>query len=268
MQGVYVSSGDLARSPLTVVPIAAHVSASFTAGRGFDANPVTWHTLARHGIAVRGPDPGALGVHVDDRELRAWTLANLHGYWTSWAAAARGCGWVAAQALTRHGAAWGALGAPRLLHTIETGAIVTKEHAGRYALHRLGPRWHPIVEEALAYWRGDPPRAPYRDPWRRRRDATALVEHVVAVAGGASSGTSPAGGSPTTGERHPEVPSSRRERLDNPTSRPAPGALPADWTLVRAASRHADRRAGVERAQADLHSRIGHLALAGDVAVR
>jgi hypothetical protein len=40
------------------------------AERGFDVNPVTWHTLARHGIAVRGPESERLNVWTDPAELR------------------------------------------------------------------------------------------------------------------------------------------------------------------------------------------------------
>jgi len=52
---------------------------------GYDVNPVTWHTLARHGIAVRGQEPEHLRIHIDDAELRSWTLGNLNGYWRRWA---------------------------------------------------------------------------------------------------------------------------------------------------------------------------------------
>jgi hypothetical protein len=71
--GIYVRAGDLARSPLEVVPLAGHVAGRFgTAPReGFDVSPVTWHSLASYGIALRGPARGEVHVHTDDRELRA-----------------------------------------------------------------------------------------------------------------------------------------------------------------------------------------------------
>jgi len=45
---------------------------------------VTWHTLARHGIAVRGPEPSRLEIHVDPGALRTWTRGNLDSYWRAW----------------------------------------------------------------------------------------------------------------------------------------------------------------------------------------
>ena len=85
--GIYLRAGDLSRSPLEVTPLAGHVAGRFrTASReGFDVNPVTWHSLAGHGIALRGPAPDRLRVHTNQVELREWVLANLNGYWRCWA---------------------------------------------------------------------------------------------------------------------------------------------------------------------------------------
>ena len=84
--GIYLKAGDLARSPLEVMPLAGHVTGRFrvATGQGFDVNPVTWYMLAHYGVALRGPDRDRLQVHIDDAELRAWTLANLNGYWQRW----------------------------------------------------------------------------------------------------------------------------------------------------------------------------------------
>jgi len=177
--GIYVRWGDLSRSPLDVVPIASHVAEHFRVGSGFDANPVTWRTLAERGMPVRGPDPRQLGVHDDRAELRRWTLGNLDGYWRWWSGAARGHDRTAAMALLRRFAAWGVLGAPRLHYTLHTGEITTKEQAAHHALEVFSRRWHPLIEEALAFWRGSPASDPYRDPFRRRRDAAGFVASIV-----------------------------------------------------------------------------------------
>jgi hypothetical protein len=178
--GVYVRWADLARSPLEVLPSAAHVAGRFSTGNGFDVNPVTWRTLARRGIPIRGPQPGELAVLVDDRQLRKWTLHNLNTYWRSWASAvARGYGAIATKALLRRHATWGVLGAPRLHFTLRTSEIATKEHAAEYAMDAFGTRWHPILREGLAFWRGSAPVARYRNPTRRRRDAAEFVITVI-----------------------------------------------------------------------------------------
>lgn len=177
--GVYVRWRDLSHSSLGVTPIASHVAERFSVGSGFDVNPVTWRTLGQRGISLRGPDPRQLGVYHDDSELRAWTLRNLDGYWRGWADAACGRGWTATLALLRRFAAWGVLGAPRLHFTVLTGEIATKEQAAQHSLEVFPRRWHPLIEEALAFWHGNAARGRYRDPVRRRRDAANFVTDVV-----------------------------------------------------------------------------------------
>jgi len=182
--GFYLRSGDLARSPLEVTPLAGHVSGRFRIAEreGFDVNPVTWRVLARHGIALRGPERERLRVHGDPVELRAWVHGNLNGYWRGWVERARHVGPTRATILGRRFIAAGVLGAPRLHYTLATGEVTTKEAAGAYALDAFEPRWRTLVEDALGYWRGDPPAQPYRrHPVRRRHDAVAFVSWVIAA---------------------------------------------------------------------------------------
>jgi Domain of unknown function (DUF4111) len=167
--GIYLKHGDLSRSPLEVIPLAGHVAGRFRVAerQGLDVNPVTWYTLAHWGIAVRGPEHEQLQIRSDEAELRAWTLGNLNGYWRRWAARTRRSGPTVARALPRRFASSGVLGAPRLHYTIATGQVASKEAAAQYALEVFEPRWHPLIEDAVAYWRGVP------EPERYRRRATA-----------------------------------------------------------------------------------------------
>ncbi len=183
--GVYLKAGDLLRSPLDVTPLAGHVAGRFRAAprEGFDVNPVTWGVLARHSVALRGPHRRQLQVHTDDGELRAWVLANLNGYWRRWAERTRRGRWSTQVILARRLAAWGVLGPPRLHYTLATGDIATKEAAACYARDVFGPRWHPLINDAIAYWRGEPPSEQYlRDPTRRRCDAAQFVGCVIDAA--------------------------------------------------------------------------------------
>ena len=43
---------------------------------------------------------------------------------------------------------WIALGVPRLLATIETGEVLSKTEAGRYASERF-PKWRAVLEASL-----------------------------------------------------------------------------------------------------------------------
>jgi hypothetical protein len=183
--GIYLRASDLSLSPLEVTPIAGHVTGRFRVATrdGFDVNPVTWHVLAHHGIAIRGPDRDRLQIRTDEAELRAWARRNLDDYWQRWAEHARRGGLNTRAVPPRRLAASGVLGAPRLHYTIATGGIATKEAAAHYALEVFEPCWHGLIEDALGFWRGEPPSAQYRGhPARRRRDAAEFVVCVIDAA--------------------------------------------------------------------------------------
>jgi hypothetical protein len=73
------------------------------------------------------------------------------------------------------------LGVPRLHFTVLTGEIATKEQAAQHSLEVFPRRWHPLIEEALAFWHREAARGRYRDPVRRR-DAADFVSDVVDAA--------------------------------------------------------------------------------------
>lgn len=114
-------------------------------------NPVSWQVLARHGIAIRGPDRDRLQIRTDEAELRAWALANLNDHWQGWVERGRRGGLNTRGVPLRRFAASGVFGASRLHYTIATGEIATKEAAAYYALEVFEPRWHGLIEDALAF---------------------------------------------------------------------------------------------------------------------
>ncbi len=185
--GMFVRREDLATPPATVIALVSQSSGQFAVGAGFDVNPVTWWTLAHGGIAVRGPSPDRLAVHLDDAELRSWTAANLVSYWRPWAEAVAGGGlasWsIRLRNLDTHRlAASGVLSVARMHATISTGEVISKEQAGGYALGVFGAQWHPIIGDALAYWRGLAPPA-RRTSAALRAETAAFVSEVVSLVG-------------------------------------------------------------------------------------
>ncbi|MBV9382462.1 MAG: DUF4111 domain-containing protein [Streptosporangiaceae bacterium] len=185
--GVFLREADLASPPGAVRAMARQVAGTFDVGKAFDVNPVTWWTLAHGGVPVRGPAPERLAIHLDDAALRDWTAANLVSYWRPWADAVAGGGIAAwrrrlTQVHARRLAAWGVLGTARMHATIRTGTVISKEQAGEYALGVFGDRWHPVIHDALDYWRGLPAR-PGRGSRALRAETAAFVTHVVHIAG-------------------------------------------------------------------------------------
>jgi hypothetical protein len=161
--GVYVQLDDLQRPVSEIVPIASHTGRSFVVGCGFDVNPVVWKVFAQRGVALRGPAPETLGLQPQPELLRRWNLDNLDAYWRPWAERAERRGRLTPRLFPRWATAWGVLGAPRLHHTVATGEVIDKEAAGIYARETLGAEHHPIIDEALAFWRGERARGRFAD---------------------------------------------------------------------------------------------------------
>jgi len=184
--GIYVTWSELAADPRWCAPgpqsYAGHLHPASRAER----HPVTWHLLAHHGVAVRGPAPHKLAVWTDPAILAACARDDLYGYWRSWhrrhsrIVAARGLAGLRTSALAE-----GVLVVSRLHHTAVHGTIVSKGGAAGYALETFDPRWAPIIQESLRIRRDEPPRrGPHlktsrHTPMRRRAEALGFVAMAI-----------------------------------------------------------------------------------------
>jgi Domain of unknown function (DUF4111)/Nucleotidyltransferase domain len=205
--GSYVTWSDLSRDPEGVVPAArAHEGRLHRARPGRVETPVTWHTLARHGVPCRGLVPAKLDVFLDRARLTAWTLRNLDEYWQQYwlRRAHRRLSLHRLFALTPSAALWLVTGVSRMHCTALTGDIISKEAAAHYALATFPERWHRLINDCLRVRRNDSsgagivgniiaglteylPRAVnarplYRTPLQRRSDALEFAEMVIADA--------------------------------------------------------------------------------------
>jgi predicted nucleotidyltransferase len=179
--GVYVTWHDLRRDPVSAPPGPSAHEGRFRADPGA-RDPVTWHTLARCGVHVRGPAVADLHVWADERVLRRWVLRNLDDYWGRLRAAGdRLASPTGVASLTPYAVVWCVPGLARIHYTLVTGAITSKEGG---ALHALGafPRWHRIVEESLRIRRRSGRRSLYRTPLARRRDLIGFWDELYADA--------------------------------------------------------------------------------------
>ena len=189
--GFHLLRDDLARAPDQCPEIPVMFDGVFKPStRDYDMNPVSWHELARHGIAVRGPALSEHDVWTDDAALRAFSHGNLGSYWAG----------VAESLVTEPpGAAepgivaWSVLGVSRLHHLLATGRLTSKSGAGRYALTAFGPPWRRIVREALRARERPGDASLYDgDPEARGRDTAAFT--VMAVESGLALGPVAAAG--------------------------------------------------------------------------
>lgn len=139
VDGPFLSWADVT-SPPTSVQRAWTLDGEFRFdAECFEINPVVWFTLAEHGVAVRGPTPGELGVAVDDAARRDWVRANVDTYWRSVRSEVAEI-LAADPDRTEFGGStveWCALGVARMWFTAETGGVVSKNAAGAWAAVRL-----------------------------------------------------------------------------------------------------------------------------------
>jgi hypothetical protein len=181
--GPYVTWRELARAPGCAEPGPHAFQAGFDHASGSERIPVTWHTVARHGVAVRGPRPHEFEVATDPAELASWTRRNLDEYWRPWwRRHSRLLSPPGLAALGRAAPAWGVLGVTRLHYTLATGEITSKSGAGRYARTAFDPGWRRIIDECLRLRRGADADLRYGDRLARRRDALDFVAMVIAAA--------------------------------------------------------------------------------------
>jgi hypothetical protein len=206
--GLYVTWEELACDPAATRRGPYSYEGRFHARSGGPRNPVTWHTVAHHGIPCRGPQPTDLNIWTDPEKLARWTLDNLDTYWRPLlSCASRLLNRQSLIALTSYGTVWIVLGVSRLHYTMVTGEICSKEGAGNYALQTFPEQWHRLVSESLRIRQADRA-APdlvsavaeitadlrirsaddggslYRTPFARRRETLAFGDMVITDAVG------------------------------------------------------------------------------------
>ncbi|TDD34006.1 DUF4111 domain-containing protein [Nonomuraea terrae] len=198
--GVYLTWDDLRRDPASLGQRPqAHAG---RLNRRGDLNPVTWHTLARHGVTCRGPKPKDLDIWNDPEALAAWMDANLDHYWRRLVTrAARVVSPWGLACFGGYATVWLVTGVSRLHYTLATGELTSKTGAALHALRTFPSRWHRVLNEALrlreedtalptasshlsglADHFGAPRRSLYASPFERRQDVLAFATHAITTA--------------------------------------------------------------------------------------
>jgi len=177
IDGPFVAWGDLVVPPVGVARPWVLDGEFHVDGESFELNPVTWYTLATHGITVRGDPARSIGIPLDVADRRQWVRDNVHSYW-------RGVGEQLGAVLDSDPSTasvdggvleWVALGVMRMLYTYETGDVTSKSGAGRWGTGRL-PEFATLLERAVGL-RHASGLASHAD----LRSAVALVDVVVGL---------------------------------------------------------------------------------------
>lgn len=145
LEGVFMSRAMIARwRPGQARFLALNTHDEFGwDGQGADGYIHRW-VLREKGLALSGPPPAALVEPVGAAELRQATLATLHEWWAPMVA-------DPFRLASREYQAYAVLTMCRMDYTLQHGAIVSKPEAARWALETWPPRWHGLVQRALAW---------------------------------------------------------------------------------------------------------------------
>lgn len=173
--GMHVLASDLASDPRQLPPVPVVLHHEFQVAH--QDQLVAWHELARHGVAVTGPELSSLGIWTDLRVLHEHTATNLGAYWRNVAGQLAASSLDEPEAQQDYACCWCVLGVARLHHLIVTGEMTTKSSAGRWGLSHYDERWHRVLREALRLREGGKPE--YDDQASRLRDTTDFTAYVV-----------------------------------------------------------------------------------------
>lgn len=180
LDGIWLTEPDLRAGPDAIGDGPTSQQGDFVILARGNRNPVTWFSLPDAVTVIGELDRRALWQDRD--RLVAWVRDNAATYWRRWLARASSISPAGLAMLGRAKPTWGVLGISRLAYTKATAEIASKSAAGEWALTAFDPKWRPIIEEALAYRRGEP--STYGNPFARLRDALAFVEMAMGEVAG------------------------------------------------------------------------------------
>lgn len=179
IDGPYLAWGDLVVEPATglhrpwVLQDDLHHD-----GDCLEINPVTWYTLARYGVTVRGPAAQSLEIPTDTEARIRFVVDNLRGYWRDVATSvAATCDRDEPPAFDVGSLVWCALGPLRLHYTAFTGDVTSKRGAGEYGLDVAPTQFHDMLRTALVLRTGGQQRAASHE---HMRSTAELAEWCIA----------------------------------------------------------------------------------------
>jgi len=126
--------------------------------------------VREHGVVVAGPDPRTLIDAVSPQDMRR-SVVELMEVW--WGPMCDDPAPLDRQSIGYQ--AYAVLTMCRILYTLDTGAVVSKPVAARWAQEALGGCWFVLIEQALA-WRKDRPGMPGGD----MNETLDLIRHTCA----------------------------------------------------------------------------------------
>jgi hypothetical protein len=145
LEGSYLQWRDLGQPDSAISPHPHYHDGLLDPLAHPNLNDITWLTLKKGGIALKGPEVATLALEVDWPGLLANLKHNLNTYWASYTSNPGRIVWL----FSDYGVQWAVLGVLRQYYTLKERDITSKTGAGQYGLTTLPPKWHRLIQEAI-----------------------------------------------------------------------------------------------------------------------
>ena len=129
--------------------------------------------LKVYGITIKGLQASDLRFAPDWNILLSNMKDNVNSYWVNLLNRSR-----MATIENIEDIEWAVLGISRLFYTFQERDIISKVGAGEYAMRNLPSKWHPILQEAINYRKGNLESC-YASKEIRSEDAKAYLEFLI-----------------------------------------------------------------------------------------
>lgn len=173
---MYIPLRDLGKRNAEVLPYPYAADGEFHRSGHFDLNGVAWWLVKHHGIALLGPEPGALQLATSWDDVLEDMRYNLNSYW------ARNHAGLAARpdiVLDDYSVVYIVSTLCRILSTVEDGGIPTKPQALSQWHDRLPAQYRRLIDEALHINRHADAQSLYQSASELREDMLSFLAYSI-----------------------------------------------------------------------------------------
>lgn len=145
LEGSYIPKRDIRRHDPRSGPCPTVNEGQFYLDQRGSDWIIQRHVIREQGIVLTGPDPKTLIDPVSPNDIRKAVKGVLQEWWFP---ILENPTWLKNHGIEYH--AFAILTMCRALHSLETGTIVSKPAAARWAQKELGKEWSQVIDRALA----------------------------------------------------------------------------------------------------------------------
>ncbi len=177
-EGHYITPEELGKNPTQINPVVSYYNGKINKSY-HGINIVTWVTLKKHGVNIRGLPVKDLLFETSENELLIYVINNINSYWKQWLTDSKKLfSYKGLYSLTGSAVEWVVLGISRMYYTLLTNDITSKDSVVDYIIKKAPREYHRIILEA-AFIRTKKGKKQYFSAFIRRKDMIAYLEKMI-----------------------------------------------------------------------------------------